>query len=174
MWLHCFFEFCDLWTKVADWFSNITCIHENVANFWLDQMIEKGLCQVFDIKNCDENSFLVHVILNGGSTTFFLNKFHLLNELCGTCTFPLVFSLWPIMFFSQLHHPDNLIWLVHLSFGTGNTYVAKYIQQIHIPSQLVSHNFFAWGHLAFKFHTINIYPLFFQGEERSIGLWEFI
>jgi len=26
-----FFEFCDLWTKGADRFSNITCIDENVA-----------------------------------------------------------------------------------------------------------------------------------------------
>jgi len=31
-------------------------------------MIEKGIYQVIRIKNCDENSKLEHVILNGGST----------------------------------------------------------------------------------------------------------
>jgi len=32
-------------------------------------MLKKGIRQVFDIKNCDENSKLEHVISNGGSNT---------------------------------------------------------------------------------------------------------
>jgi len=42
---------------------------------------------------------------------------------------PLFFPLCPIIFFSRLRHPDDLVRPIHQNPGTGNTYVAKYFQQ---------------------------------------------
>jgi len=55
-------------------------------------MIKKGICQVFNVKNCDEKKIL-HIILNGGST------WYMTPHRRGKRTSP-KYKFWPISGFA--------------------------------------------------------------------------
>jgi len=65
-----FLNFCDLWTKITTIFLNITYIHRKVQNFKLNGLVQKGIHQVNNIKNCKKFFVWVHIILDRGSRSY--------------------------------------------------------------------------------------------------------
>jgi len=55
----------------ANWFLNITYIHENVPSFWLDLTIKKEFVKSLTSKTAKNN---LSIILSGGSKKFLFSE----------------------------------------------------------------------------------------------------